>query len=83
MIWKPFFNKGGLAVLGASGRKVLVLGGAGGVGTSAVQLLQAWGAQVTATCSSDAVPLLQTLGVTSTIDYTSPDVHERLKETGK
>lgn len=60
-----------------------MLGGAGGVGTSAVQMLTAWGARVAATCASDAVPLLQALGVPCAVDYTQPDFQQRLAEAGK
>ncbi|KAK5637717.1 hypothetical protein RI129_000109 [Pyrocoelia pectoralis] len=38
--------------------RVLVLGGSGGVGCFAIQLLKFWGAHVTATCSQEAMPWL-------------------------
>lgn len=56
---------------GGRGKKVLVLGAAGGVGTLAVQMLLAEGVEVVATCSSDAVPLISNLGVNKVLDYTS------------
>lgn len=49
--------------------KVLVLGGAGGVGTMAIQLLKSWDMHVVTTCSSDAVNLVQKLGADIVIDY--------------
>lgn len=55
------------------GKKVLVLGGSGGVGHLAVQILQAEGAEVITTCSQDAIPLMQNLGVQKIVDYTSPE----------
>lgn len=58
---------------GGRGKKVLVLGAAGGVGNMAVQILQAEGVEVVATCGSDAVPLIQNLGVTKVVDYTADD----------
>ncbi|XP_070492371.1 reticulon-4-interacting protein 1 homolog, mitochondrial-like [Chironomus tepperi] len=53
------------------GKKVLVLGGAGGVGHIAIQILQAEGAEVLTTCSQNAVPLMENLGVSKVIDYTT------------
>lgn len=79
--WSGLFLTGQLGGLlgaicpegGGQGKKVLVLGGAGGVGSLAVQMLQAEGVEVVATCGPDAVPLLQNLGITKVIDYTSED----------
>lgn len=58
---------------GGHGKKVLVLGAAGGVGTLAIQMLQAEGVEVVATGSTDAVHLLQSLGINKVVDYTSID----------
>ncbi|XP_037083533.1 reticulon-4-interacting protein 1 homolog, mitochondrial-like [Pollicipes pollicipes] len=60
------------------GRRVLVLGASGGVGSLAVQLLKAWGCEVTATCAADAVPLVESLGADVVLDYTSPRADEHL-----
>lgn len=67
----------------ARGRRVLILGGSGGVGTAAIQLLKAWGSCVVATCRSDAIPLLESLGADCVIDYTSPDSQKLIREQGK
>lgn len=56
-----------------SGMRVFINGGAGGVGTYAVQIAKALGAQVTATCSTAKAGLLQELGADSVIDYTKGD----------
>lgn len=53
------------------GKKVLVLGGAGGVGHIAIQMLQAEGAEVLTTCSQNAISLMENLGVSKVIDYTT------------
>lgn len=57
----------------ARGKKVLVLGAAGGVGSLAVQMLLAEGVEVVATASSDGVALIQNLGVTKVVDYTAEE----------
>lgn len=54
---------------GGRDRKVLVLGAAGGVGMLAVQMLQAEGVEVVATCANDAVSIIQNLGITKVVDY--------------
>ncbi|CAN7945804.1 unnamed protein product [Ixodes pacificus] len=59
----------------------LILGGSGGIGTFAIQLLKAWNASVTTTCSSDAVELLSSLGADYVVDYTSPDFEQQLRQS--
>jgi NADPH:quinone reductase-like Zn-dependent oxidoreductase len=52
---------------------VLILGAGGGVGTFAVQLAKAFGATVTALCSSAKTDLVRSLGADRLIDYTRED----------
>lgn len=65
------------------GETVLIHGGAGGVGTFAVQIARAAGARVLATAGTDNQRTLKNLGADVAIDYTSQDVNEAvLEETG-
>lgn len=57
-----------------TGERVLVNGGAGGVGTFAVQIARALGAEVTAVCSTRNVERVRALGATHVVDYLTDDV---------
>jgi len=81
-----FEQAGGIAIAGCTalqavrnkgrvqpGQRVLVNGAAGGVGTFAVQIAKALGAQVTGVCSTPNLELVRSIGAHEAVDYTTTD----------
>jgi NADPH:quinone reductase-like Zn-dependent oxidoreductase len=56
-----------------AGQKVLINGAAGGIGTFAVQIAKAWGAEVTGVCSARNLDLVRRIGADRALDYETED----------
>lgn len=56
-----------------AGEKVMVHGGTGGIGSAAIQFLKYHGLVVTATCKTESIELVRSIGADRVIDYTQED----------
>lgn len=74
--WQGLFDHGGLT----AGQRVLIHGGAGGVGHFAIQLAKTHGAYVITTCSADDRDFVLSLGADEAIDYRHERFEDRISE---
>ena len=80
----PYVNGAGEAVLGqAKGKRVLILGAAGSVGSLAVQFAKLAGAWVVGTASSKDTAYLEDLGIDQVVDYTSTSMAQYVAGGGQ
>ena len=76
-VWTNLFERG----RSAAGETVLIHGGTSGIGTTAIQLADAWGARVFATAgSADKARACERLGAVRGIDYRTEDFVEVIRE---
>ncbi|KAL8595333.1 hypothetical protein ACOMHN_020086 [Nucella lapillus] len=76
--WTALCTVGELKEKNVAGKRILIQGGSGGMGTFSIQLLKAWGAEVSATCGTDAVDFVRSLGADHVVDYKTCDVRAEL-----
>lgn len=74
--WQGMISHGGLQ----KGQRVLIHGGAGGVGHLAIQIAKAKGAWVATTCSGEDMQFVRGLGADQAIDYKTEKFEDRLTE---
>ena len=74
--WQGLFERGGLK----AGQRVLIHGGAGGVGVIAVQLARWRGAQVIATASAGNLEFVRGMGADEAIDYRAVRFEEKVAD---
>jgi reticulon-4-interacting protein 1, mitochondrial len=78
--WSALSKEGGLSRDTAKGKRIFIQGGAGGVGSMAVQIAKYLGADVIASCGAGSKALVQSLGAGTVFDYASEDYAEAVKD---
>jgi alcohol dehydrogenase len=58
----------------ASGQRILITGGSGGIGSIAIQVAKYLGAEVTTTATGEGIPLAEELGADTVVDYKSETI---------
>ena len=78
--WSAIIRWAGLRPKDLIEKKVFIQGGAGGVGTTAIQLFRYRGSNISSTCSEWNIELLKSLGVNEIIDYRRNSFQDTLKD---
>jgi reticulon-4-interacting protein 1, mitochondrial len=78
--WNALVVNAKLSPSNASGKRILVQGGAGAVGAMAAQLATAWGAHVEVTCSARDCDWILSRGIARAHDYAQPNALAKLKD---
>ncbi|XP_069101708.1 reticulon-4-interacting protein 1 homolog, mitochondrial-like [Argopecten irradians] len=81
--WAALVQVGELTSGNTQGKRILVHGASGGIGTFAIQLLKAWGGHVTAICGTDGLGLVRDLRADVVIDYKTQDPRSELMQMEK
>ncbi|XP_060079949.1 reticulon-4-interacting protein 1 homolog, mitochondrial-like [Ylistrum balloti] len=81
--WAALVRVGELNAKNTPGKRILVHGASGGIGTFAIQLLKAWGGHVTAICGTEGVDLVRDLRADAIIDYKTQDPKSELLQMEK
>src|SRR4029077_627728 len=77
-VWTNVFERGRLA----PGESILIHGGSGGIGTTAIQLARAWGARVFATAgTAEKCAACESIGAERAINYHQTDFVAAIKES--
>ncbi|ABY24757.1 quinone oxidoreductase [Renibacterium salmoninarum ATCC 33209] len=71
--WKGLHDVGGVV----QGQQVLIIGASGGVGSFAIQIAKAAGAEVTAVCGPHGLELVRSLGADHVVDYRREEISTR------
>tara|TARA_B100001175_G_scaffold293695_1_gene280393 strand:+ start:2816 stop:3853 length:1038 start_codon:yes stop_codon:yes gene_type:complete len=78
--WAAIVRWAGLRPKDLSNKNIFIQGGAGGVGTVAIQLFKHWGCNISTTCSHENIDLLKSLGAEEIINYQKDKFYEILKD---
>ncbi len=78
--WSALVDHVGLNAENTPGKRVVIPRGAGGVGSFAIQLMKAWGAEVATVCSTRNLDLVKSLGADIAVDYTTTDFSDALHD---
>jgi len=79
-VWTALVNVARLNSKTAKGKRILIHGAAGGIGSFAVQLMKAWGAVTVCVCSANSIEFVKSIGGDHVVDYNDPQAFELLSD---